>query len=989
MTKRLLSSLLSFALVFTTINFLGFLELKTDAAGGEVSVSGSKMELYIGEERVVSFDINGSFDKYYYPLRNEEYGIIYTDIGGKYEVWGGRINNDGIIEALVIQPLCANQISFDGIRVVGAGDFAINMCKKTVSNNETMEDNQLKVTLNAYNAPGEIYDGYAVYSELLSEEEGGNRSDKIHIEFSDGCMVTDERNNVTSSSTVQVNGTIRTTSFCISDITEMNFGSDEAPVDDAFELVYQQDNNEEWDKDSYYEIEINGANIDAFVTDSFLNKGRYEWDNFGEKQFSDISFKSLWVYNEAVLSIIDNDNASEDLVGATEYMRVMTGGKITARGGSAISIPAAKTSYFVETGAIREIEHNGERITEFAITKDCILDKETDGYDETANPTPNKDTAGRYIYTKAEDDTSFELISTGKSLEIVSVAGNISHGKFQIEAGSGLINDNGDFWAERDTEVKFTLVPDAGYQYKAGSFTANDYPVTDNVLFKATDIPGVYMYTMGKNAIYINCEFEEARDDIEVNAGGVNGASIDMGENEYSGTMEFIVNDGKLTEEESESVDSCVKEGNVIGATLDLSLSNKIDTITGEDAWETNITELESDMKVTVQMDDTIGGNSDYEVIRIHNGKTDVIPADEVDYNPADESLSFSTDRYSSYVISYKKAEHSFSYAWSSDSQNHWHSCIKCQEKRDIAPHKLGNVTTKATTSKNGKTDTKCSVCGRITRTSVIYYPKTVSLSSTSYAYNGKEHKPTVTVTDSKGKKLSASNYTLSYLNTSGKTVTPKSVGAYTVRITFKGNYSGTVSKAFRIVPKTTTVATPSVSYDGITVKWTKNTTCTGYYIYRSINGRSYTKVKTVKNQATTSWKDTAAKTNGNRYSYKLIAYKNVGGKSYNSSYSSVKTVYFLTRPSVSGLTNSGAKRMTVKWGRNSKVTGYQIQYSLKSDFSKYKSVTVKGKSTLSKNVGGLSGGKTYYVRVRSYKTVGSTRYYSAWSTKKSVKIKK
>lgn len=80
---------------------------------------------------------------------------------------------------------------------------------------------------------------------------------------------------------------------------------------------------------------------------------------------------------------------------------------------------------------------------------------------------------------------------------------------------------------------------------------------------------------------------------------------------------------------------------------------------------------------------------------------------------------------------------------------------------------------------------------------------------------------------------------------------------------------------------------------------------------------------------------------------------------------------------------------MTVSWGSNSKASGYNIQYSTASDFSKNcKTVTVKGKNSTEKKMKGLPQGKTYYVRVRSYKSVSGKKYYSAWSAQKKVKIK-
>ena len=79
---------------------------------------------------------------------------------------------------------------------------------------------------------------------------------------------------------------------------------------------------------------------------------------------------------------------------------------------------------------------------------------------------------------------------------------------------------------------------------------------------------------------------------------------------------------------------------------------------------------------------------------------------------------------------------------------------------------------------------------------------------------------------------------------------------------------------------------------------------------------------------------------------------------------------------------------MTIRWGKNAKATGYQIQYSLKSSFSGKKIVKIAKKTTVKKTVAKLTKGKTYYVRIRSVKKVSGRTYYSAWSAKKKVKVK-
>jgi len=90
-----------------------------------------------------------------------------------------------------------------------------------------------------------------------------------------------------------------------------------------------------------------------------------------------------------------------------------------------------------------------------------------------------------------------------------------------------------------------------------------------------------------------------------------------------------------------------------------------------------------------------------------------------------------------------------------------------------------------------------------------------------------------------------------------------------------------------------------------------------------------------------------------------------------------------------------GKKALTVKWKKSNEIirgkhiTGYQIRYSLKSGMKNSKTVTVKGYKSISKKLTKLKGGKKYYVQVRTYYTVGSKKYVSGWSAKKSKKTKK
>ena len=105
------------------------------------------------------------------------------------------------------------------------------------------------------------------------------------------------------------------------------------------------------------------------------------------------------------------------------------------------------------------------------------------------------------------------------------------------------------------------------------------------------------------------------------------------------------------------------------------------------------------------------------------------------------------------------------------------------------------------------------------------------------------------------------------------------------------------------------------------------------------------------------------------------------------------KTVVITVKPkktSVSRLTAVKGKKMTVKWKTVSNVSGYQIQYSTSSRFSSGNHlIKVSGAKKNSKTISKLKKKKTYYVRVRAYKTNSKKTVYSEWSKSKKVKIKK
>ena len=112
----------------------------------------------------------------------------------------------------------------------------------------------------------------------------------------------------------------------------------------------------------------------------------------------------------------------------------------------------------------------------------------------------------------------------------------------------------------------------------------------------------------------------------------------------------------------------------------------------------------------------------------------------------------------------------------------------------------------------------------------------------------------------------------------------------------------------------------------------------------------------------------------------------------FKGNYTGSKTLYFTITPkkvSLSSVKSTAKKKATVKWSKQSGVTGYEILLATNSKFSKGKKVvTVKGASAKSKTVTKLKSKKTYYVKVRSYKTIDGKKVYGSYSKVKKVKVK-
>lgn len=229
-------------------------------------------------------------------------------------------------------------------------------------------------------------------------------------------------------------------------------------------------------------------------------------------------------------------------------------------------------------------------------------------------------------------------------------------------------------------------------------------------------------------------------------------------------------------------------------------------------------------------------------------------------------------------------------------------------------------------------------------------------------------------------------------------TLAKKFVGTATITITAQEtkNYKAATKKiTFTVkLPAVKLSSAKSAEPGKLTVKWAKNVFATGYQVQYATSSK-FTGAKTAKiSKYQTVTSTLSGLTEGKKYYVRVRAYKTSGKTTVYSAWSSAKsaTVKVTPKPAavkLSSVKSAKAGEMTVKWAKNGKIDGYQVQYALKENFKGAKTVTVKKASTTSTTIKKLTKDKKYYVRVRTYQKVGSKTYYSAWSASKNVTIKK
>lgn len=258
----------------------------------------------------------------------------------------------------------------------------------------------------------------------------------------------------------------------------------------------------------------------------------------------------------------------------------------------------------------------------------------------------------------------------------------------------------------------------------------------------------------------------------------------------------------------------------------------------------------------------------------------------------------------------------------------------------------------------------ECEMTGFVT--SKIYTKSPIKQSSIRFKHNGTTLRDKV-------------DYSCSYKNN-------VELGLATMTVTGKGNYEGTITKTFRIIPrKVTGLRVSSYSTTSLKLSWYRNEgKIKGYKIYKwdpkaeeyKYYARTTSNSYTIKNLKA-----------GSTYLFQVKAYININGNDYNGDANvRLKTTTKTSTPSVT--LSAGSRKVTIRWKKPYGTTGYEIYMKSSSNGSYSRIKTITNSSTTTYTKTGLKKGRRYYFRVKTYRTVDGKKVYSSYSSTKSVVVK-
>lgn len=242
-----------------------------------------------------------------------------------------------------------------------------------------------------------------------------------------------------------------------------------------------------------------------------------------------------------------------------------------------------------------------------------------------------------------------------------------------------------------------------------------------------------------------------------------------------------------------------------------------------------------------------------------------------------------------------------------------------------------------------------------------------IKLEQEAFAYTGKPITPKVKVTTEIAELTEGADYTLEYQDN-------VNVGDGKVIIKGVNLYTGTVEKTFSIDKASQKIWAKSITKNYGSKAFSIGAKAAGVLTYKSSNSKivdvSLNGKVTIKNPGKV-----------------IVSIKAASTKNYNAAEQKISITIKPKQVTIQSVKLEKSKSLSVKWKRDKQASGYQAVMATNSSFNKNKKlISIIKNSTTMTTFKSLKKASIYYVKVRSFKQVGRTKLYGAYSKVKSVR---
>lgn len=178
-----------------------------------------------------------------------------------------------------------------------------------------------------------------------------------------------------------------------------------------------------------------------------------------------------------------------------------------------------------------------------------------------------------------------------------------------------------------------------------------------------------------------------------------------------------------------------------------------------------------------------------------------------------------------------------------------------------------------------------------------------------------------------------------------------------------------------------------SVNYHTVDISWKPVNGAEGYRVYRKTAGGSFKAIANVNGQSKTSYRNTGL-TTGTTYIYTVRALYKLDGRTQLGDYekTGITGRPMPEKTALSKIQTWGYQALKVSWNKVDGANGYRVYYKASKNGSWKYAAQIAGGNSTSYVHNKLTAGKTYYYKVRAFRTVKNVKCFGAYSSELSGK---